>query len=469
MIVSIVSLAIGGYVIIRSNFNSMLRSEVEVSYDVGDVVAYSIANEIEHSKRDSQSAFMGEKEEETIERIAGNVNIINSSGKIKFAIIGPSTSVLFHSMANHFDKTALKKMNSTQRGYIIQVNDHKQYIQAFRPVSLLGKTCYVETVRNVTSIFQNQSSQYHMLLQIMMGILAIAGLITYLLSYFLMRKIRLLTKVTQEISEGNYQNRVVVKGEDEISILSQNFNQMSRELEEKMEALQEEIQRREDFIGAFSHELKTPLTSIIGYSDMLINKEMTDENQKICANYIHSEGKRLEALSMRMLELVVLKNKELHRETIDIKDLLEEVSIMLVLSLKNSNVSMNGEFESYYVQVEPEILKTVFINIIDNGRKAIEKNGKINFTGKIIADGYEVKVQDNGCGMSKDELSKIKQAFYMVDKSRERKQGGAGLGLAICDEILLLHEFPMIIESEEGVGTTVTVLLKGGADETIEK
>ena len=142
---------------------------------------------------------------------------------------------------------------------------------------------------------------------------------------------------------------------------------------------------------------------------------------------------------------------------------------MLVLPLKNSNVSMNGEFESYFVQVEPEILKTVFVNLIDNGRKAIEKNGEINFTGRILADGYEVKVQDNGCGMSKNEISKIKQAFYMVDKSRERKQGGAGLGLAICDEILLLHGFPMIIESEEGVGTIVTVLLKGGADETIEK
>ena len=71
--------------------------------------------------------------------------------------------------------------------------------------------------------------------------------------------------------------------------------------------------------------------------------------------------------------------------------------------------------------------------------------------------------------MSKDEISKIKQAFYMVDKSRARQQGGAVLGLAICDEILLLHEFPMIIESVEGTGTIVTVLVKGGQDETIKK
>lgn len=465
MIVSVVSLAVGGYVIIHSNFLSMLRNEVKVVYDAGDVVAYSLANEMEHIKRDSPPAYMGETQEETIERVADNLNIINSSGKIQFGIIGPSTVSLFHSLDHNFPKTPLKRMNSTQRGYIIQVKNDKQYIQAFRPVSLLEETCYVETVRNVTAIFENQKMQYRILLQIMVGILIVAGGITYLLSYFLMGKIRLLTKVTQEISDGNYQNRVEVNGEDEIAILSHNFNQMSIELEEKMEALHQEIENREVFVGAFSHELKTPLTSIIGYSDMLRNKEMTEEKQKICANYIYSEGKRLEALSMRMLELFVLKNKELQTKKVDIKFLLEEVAMMLILPLKNAHIQMVCAFESYLIEVEAEILKTVFVNLVDNGRKAIDEDGEIKFTGNLTKAGYEVKIEDNGRGMSKEEISKIKRAFYMVDKSRARQQGGAGLGLAICDEILKLHGFPMTIKSEEGRGTTVTVLLKGGTIE----
>lgn len=467
MIVSIVSLAIGGYAIIHSNFLSMFRNEVKISYDAGDVVAYSLANEIEHMKRDSSSFYIGDKAEDTVERLAGNINIIYSSGKIQFAIIGPSSFSLFHSLEQKFPKTALRRMGSNQRGYIIQVKNNQQYIQSFRPVSLLGETCYVETIRNVTSIFENQKSQYRMLLQIMIGILATAGIITFLISYVLMSKIRLLTKVTQEISEGNYQNRIEVKGDDEIAILSHHFNQMSTELEDRIEALHQEIENREIFIGAFSHELKTPLTSIIGYSDMLRKKEMSEENKLICANFIYSEGRRLEVLSMRMLELFVLKNKELELEKVDIQELLEEVLLMVKLPLKNCDIQIFCEFEPCFLHVEVEILKTVFVNLIDNARKAMIEKGEIYFTGKVIDEGYEVKIKDNGCGMKSEEILKIKNAFYMVDKSRARQQGGAGLGLAICDEILKLHHFSMTIDSEEGKGTTVAVLLKEVSNETI--
>ena len=105
-------------------------------------------------------------------------------------------------------------------------------------------------------------------------------------------------------------------------------------------------------------------------------------------------------------------------------------------------------------------MKTVLINLIDNSRKAIEKGGKISFEGKIENGCYVFSVTDNGRGISKADIERITEAFYMVDKSRSRAKGGAGLGLAVCSEICKLHGTKLDFESTEGVGTTVTLRIK---------
>lgn len=468
--VSIFSLAIAGYVIIHANFQNQFENEISMVRDSGDTVAYSLANEMEHTKKDLPAVYVKGKAEQVIRRVAGNLNIKNSSGPVEFGVVGPDGKVLYDSLKLNFSKNKVDDMNWNERGYIIRQKGQDKYIQAFRPVSLLDVTCYVETIRDVTEIFDNQRAQYRMLLQLMLGILAAAGTLTFIMSHVLMRNIMSLSKVTQQIANGNYSERVSIRGEDEISVLAKNFNQMSNQLEEKMEALHQEIENREMFIGAFSHELKTPLTSIIGYSDMLRTKELSEENQKICANYIYSEGRRLEGLSMRMLELIVVRNRAINPVKTDINQMIQDIKQMVFLQLKNEGVQMLTEIEPAFVWMEPEIMKTVFINLIDNARKSMnEGGGTVWIWGKVIEGGYEIIVRDDGQGMNEEELERIIKPFYMVDKSRARLQGGAGLGLAICTEILELHGFEMKFESKDQVGTKVTVFLKGGTDEKVEE
>ena len=469
MVVSILSLAIAGYAIIHANFQNQFQSEIDMVYDSGDTVAYSLANEMEHTKKDLPAVYVEGKAEQVIRRVAGNLNIKNSSGPVEFGVVGPNGNVLYDSLKLHFSKNKLDDMNWNERGYIIRQQDQKKYVQAFRPVSLLDVTCYVETIRDVTEIFDNQKAQYRMLLQLMVGIFAAAGFLTFIMSHVLMRNIRSLSKVTQQIADGNYSERVKIRGEDEIAVLAQNFNQMSMQLEDKMEALHQEIENREMFIGAFSHELKTPLTSIIGYSDMLRTKELSGENQKICADYIYSEGRRLEGLSMRMLELTVVKNRQLHYVQTDIEQMIQEIRQMVFLQLKNEGIQIITEVEQALIWMEPEIMKTVFINLIDNARKAINGGGTIWIWGKKVIDGYQIVIRDDGQGMNAEELDRIIKPFYMVDKSRARSQGGAGLGLAICEEILALHGFEMKFESKVEVGTKVAVFMKGETDEKVEE
>ena len=142
---------------------------------------------------------------------------------------------------------------------------------------------------------------------------------------------------------------------------------------------------------------------------------------------------------------------------------------MVFLQLKNEGIQIITEVEQALIWMEPEIMKTVFINLIDNARKAINGGGTIWIWGKKVIDGYQIVIRDDGQGMNAEELDRIIKPFYMVDKSRARSQGGAGLGLAICEEILALHGFEMKFESKEEVGTKVAVFMKGETDEKVEE
>lgn len=121
------------------------------------------------------------------------------------------------------------------------------------------------------------------------------------------------------------------------------------------------------------------------------------------------------------------------------------------------------------VILEPDLVKSLLYNLVDNAAKAIEENGVIEIRGRLIAGGCRIQITDNGRGMQASELSKITEAFYRVDKSRSRRQGGAGLGLALCKKIVELHHGSMKFTSAPGHGTCVTVELYGSRRDLHEK
>ena len=104
------------------------------------------------------------------------------------------------------------------------------------------------------------------------------------------------------------------------------------------------------------------------------------------------------------------------------------------------------------------MLVSLLVNLVENARKALSVGGNIWITGHITDEGYEVAVQDNGCGMTQSEIDKITEAFYMVDKSRSRKEGGAGLGMTLCSRIVEVHGARWFIRSEVGKGTKIRVV-----------
>lgn len=455
MFTSVTFLVLGGYLLIHSNFHSLLDNEVATAYDYGDIIHYSVSREI-----GSSFPFGSELSEKELEEIVRYTNINNMNQRIQFSILDEAGETLFSSLSVQLDKEILSSLGEGSAGWALRQRENNTYIQAVRPLDLLEKRFYVETVRDVTYIFENQTAQYETLLKIMAGSLAIGGVVTFIISKLLMRRVTAMTKVTKRIAAGSLEKRMAVHGDDEIAELMRNFNKMADDLEEKIHKLEEQAEREELFVGAFSHELKTPLTSVIGYADMLRRKEMGPEQTHTCAEYIFSEGKRLETLSIRLLELIVLRKQEIHRKAVDITEFFADVCFIAQLQLEQSDIAFSCHMERAVIAMEPELMQTVFINLIDNARKAIEGSGRIDVWGERRRDAYAVSIKDTGKGMDEHDLPRIKEAFYMVDKSRSRKQGGAGLGLAICQEVLQLHGFRIDYESTLDVGTTVTIYME---------
>lgn len=282
-----------------------------------------------------------------------------------------------------------------------------------------------------------------------------------LIACWLTRPIRLLTRATGKMAEGEYSYRAEQISNDEMGQLTADFNHMAEALEQNIQNLENEVRAREDFIAAFSHELKTPLTAMIGYADMLRSRKLDDEKHFLCANYIYTEGKRLETMALRLLDIIVTRRKEIDRKTTNVSGIFSYLQEIYdeTKNPEDGRVKVDISWEKGELYAEENLLKTVLINLTDNAIKASEEGQTVEITGRRMENGYYFQVRDEGIGIPEEELQKITEAFYMVDKSRSRAHNGAGLGLALCTAILELHHSRLKIESTLGFGSCMSFLI----------
>lgn len=317
---------------------------------------------------------------------------------------------------------------------------------------------YLGTCKDITEIYedrQNLLNQYRLAL---VSLLTIGGICIYFLSRYMTRPILQLSRVAGKIASGNYEQRSGYTEGDEIGELAASFNQMADKLVEQMQEKELEAKQKEDFTAAFAHELKTPLTSIIGYADMINTISLSEEEQREAYLYIYSQGKRLESLSHKLLELVNMEKQSMTGKLIPTKQLEENIRATMRPIFKNKNIKGKIVMEKGTIYGDSELLLSLFYNLLDNAVKAVEEEGFILLKGTVLPEGYEIKVIDNGRGIPKQEIARITEAFYMVDKSRSRKEGGAGIGMALCQKIITLHKGIMQIDSNPGEGTVIRLV-----------
>ena len=350
---------------------------------------------------------------------------------------------------------------------------------------MLGATADGTTVQlafDVTEAYtvrQTQQRAYHTTFVILIAIGAAVARVT---SYLLTRPLGTLSRASRELARGNLSYRAPVRSRDEVGQLASDFNRMAGQLERNVNRIQESmaLQERfmadfcnvnriqesmalqERFMADFSHEMKTPMTSIIGYADLLRSQVLTPDEQMDAANYIFSEGKRLEALGLKLLDMLSLDQSKLQLVPASPADLVAGLLEHLKRVYAQKGIALQYRTAEGMCFLEPDLFKTLLVNLMDNARKALDNGGYIYVWQEMLPDGCRVRVLDNGRGIPPEALTHLTEAFYRVDKSRSRAQGGAGLGLSLCNEIVQLHGGTMQFESRVGNGTVVTVELKGG-------
>lgn len=318
--------------------------------------------------------------------------------------------------------------------------------------------------RDITRVYIDRDELLNQYRLALVCLICIGSVLIYMISRYVTGPIRILEKVTGEIAGGNLERRSHYRSKDELGKLSDSLNMMADKISEQMNELLEEAKKKEleakqkeDFTAAFAHELKTPLTSIIGYADMLNTIELSEEEKREAYFYIFNQGKRLESLSHKLLELVSMENTPAEQKPIPTRQIEDNLKSTMRPIFNKKGINGKITLEKAVIYGDYELLLSLFYNLLDNSVKAVERDGFILFKGSNTPGGYQIKVVDTGRGIPENEISRITEAFYMVDKSRSRKEGGAGIGMALCQRIINIHGAALQIASKVGEGTVISV------------
>lgn len=347
--------------------------------------------------------------------------------------------------------------------------DGRWYLLLAQPLDIPGVQADILCSYDVTAVFTTRDEQLHAWLSASVLLLALGGAAAVLLSRRVTRPLTELRTASEKIADGEYDRRTQIQTNDEIGTLSRSFDRMAAAVEGKIDEMGAVMQSQQDFIAAFTHEVKTPMTSMLGYADLMRAKPDDVDLQRESANYIYHETQRLETLSRSLLALMGLdKANALQPEPIQDGTLFYQV----VRSLPQGSTPVPRTIAAgITVCVDRSLWVDLLRNLVINAQRACKDiaGASITLQCKQVGQQAVFTVADTGCGIPAADLPRVTEAFYMVDKSRSRAEGGSGIGLALCARIARAHGAQMKIDSTVNCGTIVTITLpaeKEAADET---
>ncbi len=314
-------------------------------------------------------------------------------------------------------------------------------------------------IRNVGYIDKQRIKQYIFLAKMEIALVLLLGILTFFISKYITNPIEKLTESAKEIASGSYNKRVSILTNDEIGTLSIQFNKMADRIENDIYTLQRMSESKQQFIDNLMHEIKTPMTSIIGYSEFLRNNKCEEEVYYKSIGFINSEGKRILNMANKLLDIIFIRENSVNKIEYNSKELYEEVYLLFNFKLIEKNIEFKYSGIEKNIIIDKDLIKTVVINLVDNAIKASDEKSIIEF-GLKNTEGQDILfVKDEGKGILGSDIENILEPFYRVDKSRSRKEGGAGLGLSICNEVINIHGSKLIINSKIGKGTEIEIVL----------
>ncbi len=313
---------------------------------------------------------------------------------------------------------------------------------------IIGLIRFITSLGAIDAVITNIMAIF---LGISIAVLIVGMILGVVLANSIINPIKYLKEIAEKMGSGNLNIRSSIRSQDEIGQLSNTLNFMANEISKRE-------QLKNEFISSVSHELRTPLTAIKGWTITLNNDETDKDTLKLGFEIIEKETDRLSLMVEELLDFSRLINEKvtIDLKSINIVDFINHIQSFMGPRAKKEKVNLKFKTEANgNMYGDSNRLKQVFINILDNSLKFTEEEGNIRFTTTKINNKVKFIIEDDGCGISEEDLPRIKEKFFKGKNSKSQN----GIGLSICDEIIKLHQGVLNIESKIGIGTKVEIII----------
>ena len=434
----------GSFLVILSVVLTFLAASI-VMYDKFSVyMKQGVRDEVEYIRAGIDAAGIDYLQENVKEINVTRITVTDSNGNVIY-----ESNAEADEMENHGKRPEMIKAKEKGYGEVIRFSETLSK-QTFYCAMRLENGNILRVARTTDSVFMTLFSSFTLLGLITLGILVL--------------EVILVQKQTKDlikpINELDLENPLKNVKYEELRPLLGRVDQQNRQIVHQMEELKEAEAMRREFSANVSHELKTPLMSISGYAELMMNGMVEQDKVPEFSGRIYHEASRLSSLVSDIIQLSRLdeKNSDMPFEAVVIYELAEDIVMHLNLAAEKKEIDLSLEGERVVVRGVRQVLYEMFYNIADNAIRYTDSGGKI----RIFAGQKEMhpcySVEDNGIGIPKNEQKRIFERFYRVDKSHSRQTGGTGLGLSIVKHGAVLHKAKINLESEPGKGTKMELM-----------
>lgn len=432
VILSVILTFIAASIVMYSKFNTYIKE--------------SVRNEAEYVR-----AAMEELGEDYInvsfENLADSrITIMDADGNVLF-----DTMASADSMENHKDRPEVVKALSDGYGENVRFSETLSE-QTFYYALQLENGDILRVARTTDSVFFTLLSSFTLL-----GVLVV---FIFLLEFFLVQ--RQTKELIKPINELDLEHPLRNVCYEELRPLLVRLDQQNKQIVRQVEELKEAEAMRKEFSANVSHELKTPLMSISGYAELMMNGMVQPENIPDFSGRIYHEASRLSSLVSDIIQLSRLdeKSSDMPFEAVEVYELTEDIVMHLQAAADKKNISLEFQGHTAAVRGVRQVLYEMFYNLADNAIRYTEEGGTVIVSVKKKEGKVFYSVTDTGIGIPKNEQKRIFERFYRVDKSHSRQTGGTGLGLSIVKHGATLHNAKIHLESEPGKGTKIELIFK---------
>lgn len=448
------SINVFGFILIQSNFNIVMENTINNS-----LAEYSVIYANIKSGENLNNVFLSNKDIIKIKCDHYLKNTNNSNISLVFLTLDKER--VYETSNNIIGYSEeLFNISNGESSYEIITNNNEKLLLINNKIELNGDKYFFIYSNNLNTLYENKYDNILTLikLNILVGVFLLGAI--YFISVDITKNIDYLISSIDEIINGNYNKKITYSSDiKEFNAISNNFSVMNNEIQNNISKLEEQNNIKQRFINNLTHEIRTPLTSIIGYSKLMLDKKVDNPNiiQNAFEN-INREGNRILSLTSNLITLITLDKKSLNLKKESLISIIKEVQDRFQIKIKEKNIEFLVKGEDIEIITDRGLVNILISNFIDNSIKALNEKSEKKIT--LTIEDFSLKVEDNGKGISKEDLEKIFEPFYMVDQSRSKSIEGFGLGLSICREIVEMLDIGFDIKSTYNTGTEITLTFK---------